>query len=232
MMGVSPWFYTSLPQFNKNWLWKGDSLWYTRWEQAIDFQPNYVQIISWNDYGESHYVGPINPSGIVSGANRYVDNMPHDGWRFILPYYISAYKAGTRNVGITQEGFAYWYRTTPKNNCDKGGTTCSTSDYPQVFQPAQCVDDYIYVVSLSNTAAQIEITIGGQVAGKGNVGKGAALFSAPFGGRQGPVTVKLIKGGTAFAQGTGPSISNNCPSDGKTNWNAWVGSAKLGGSRS
>ena len=44
MMGISPWFYTSLPQFNKNWLWKGDSLWYTRWEQAIDFAPDYVQV--------------------------------------------------------------------------------------------------------------------------------------------------------------------------------------------
>lgn len=44
MMGISPWFYTNLPQFNKNWLWKGDSLWYTRWEQAIDFQPEYVQV--------------------------------------------------------------------------------------------------------------------------------------------------------------------------------------------
>ena len=42
MMGVSPWFYTSLS--NKNWLWKGDSLWYTRWEQVLDFKPEFVQV--------------------------------------------------------------------------------------------------------------------------------------------------------------------------------------------
>lgn len=232
MMGVSPWFYTSLPP-TKNWLWKGDSLWYTRWEQVLDFNPQYVEIITWNDYGESHYIGPINTPGIVPGAVRYVNGMPHDGWRFILPYYISAYKAGTRNVPITQEGFTFWYRLTPKNisGCDTDGTTCSTTDYGQVFQPAQCIDDSIYVVSLSNTDAQIEISIGGQVAGKGNVSRGASIFSASFGGRVGAVTVKLVKGGAVFAQGTGQPISNSCPNGGM-NYNAWVGVAKRGGSRS
>jgi hypothetical protein len=34
MMPVSPWFFTNLPGYNKNWLWRGDSLWYDRWEQA------------------------------------------------------------------------------------------------------------------------------------------------------------------------------------------------------
>ncbi|KKA17141.1 Glucan endo-1,3-alpha-glucosidase agn1, partial [Rasamsonia emersonii CBS 393.64] len=28
MMPVSPWFYTNLPQWNKNWLWRGDDLWH------------------------------------------------------------------------------------------------------------------------------------------------------------------------------------------------------------
>lgn len=151
--------------------------------------------------------------------------MPHDGWRFILPYYISAYKAGNRNVPVTQEGLAYWYRLTPKNvnGCNTGGTTCSNT--PNSPQPAECIDDSIYVVSLSKSDAQVEISIGGQVAGKGNVKKGASLFSASFGGRQGPVTVKLIKSGTVFAQGTGASISNSCPSGGM-NYNAWVGVAK------
>ena len=158
-------------------------------------------------------------------AKRYVEGMPHDGWRFILPYYISAYKAGTRSVPIPQEGFAYWYRLTPKANCDKGGTTCPLPNNPQAFEPAQCVDDTVYVASLSNSAAQVEIYINGEFAGRGDVGSGASLFSAPFAGRQGPVTVKLIKGGAVFAQATGASISNGCPPDGKTNWNAWVGSA-------
>lgn len=30
MMGVSPWFFTNLPLWNKNWLWRGDDLWFDR----------------------------------------------------------------------------------------------------------------------------------------------------------------------------------------------------------
>lgn len=48
MAPVSPWFYTNLPGYNKNWLWRGDSLWIHRWQQLIaaEFQPEFVQIIS------------------------------------------------------------------------------------------------------------------------------------------------------------------------------------------
>ena len=44
MMGVSPWFYTNLPAYNKNWLWRGDDLWYDRWQQAIEMQPELIEV--------------------------------------------------------------------------------------------------------------------------------------------------------------------------------------------
>lgn len=44
MMPVSPWFYTNLPQWNKNWLWKGAHLWTRRWEEVYYFQPELVQV--------------------------------------------------------------------------------------------------------------------------------------------------------------------------------------------
>jgi hypothetical protein len=50
MMGVSPWFYTNLKKWKKNWLWRGDDLWYDRWQQVLDVKPEYVEIISWNDF--------------------------------------------------------------------------------------------------------------------------------------------------------------------------------------
>lgn len=42
MMAVSPWFYTNLPGYHKNWLWKSDNLWYDRWMEAIYNEPEYV----------------------------------------------------------------------------------------------------------------------------------------------------------------------------------------------
>lgn len=40
MMPVSPWFYTNLPGFGgKNWVWRGDNLWYDRWSEILYNQP-------------------------------------------------------------------------------------------------------------------------------------------------------------------------------------------------
>jgi hypothetical protein len=39
---------------------------------------------------------------------NYVKDMPHDGWRETLPYYISMYKSGTATV--TEERLVSWSR--------------------------------------------------------------------------------------------------------------------------
>lgn len=52
MMAVSPWFYTNLP--SKNWLWKGDSLWYTRWEEVLSFNPEYVEVSTLDEVSHKH----------------------------------------------------------------------------------------------------------------------------------------------------------------------------------
>lgn len=44
MMPISPWFYTNLPQWHKNWLWRGDDLWHYRWQQIMHLQPAFVQV--------------------------------------------------------------------------------------------------------------------------------------------------------------------------------------------
>jgi len=37
-------FYTNLPQWDKNWLWRGDDLWHDRWQQIIEMQPSLVEV--------------------------------------------------------------------------------------------------------------------------------------------------------------------------------------------
>lgn len=39
MMPVSPWFFTNMPGYKKNWLWRGDDLWNDRWIQVVYNQP-------------------------------------------------------------------------------------------------------------------------------------------------------------------------------------------------
>ncbi|KAJ2972466.1 hypothetical protein NUW58_g9180 [Xylaria curta] len=121
MMGVSPYFYTNLPAFNKNWYSSSDSLWFDRWKQVFDINPAYIEIITWNDYGESSYINAPISRQIVAGAETYVAGFDHSAFRFVLPYFISAYKAGNPNVAVPREGALAWYRTTPATICSNGG---------------------------------------------------------------------------------------------------------------
>ncbi|KAI8286540.1 hypothetical protein K4K60_000331 [Colletotrichum sp. SAR11_57] len=45
MMPASPWFYTNLPGYNKNWLWRGDDLWHDRWIQIVYNQPEPIRFV-------------------------------------------------------------------------------------------------------------------------------------------------------------------------------------------
>ncbi|KAF8911650.1 glycosyl hydrolase family 71-domain-containing protein [Gymnopilus junonius] len=77
MAAVSPWFFTHYgpDSWNKNWIYRSDDwLFVRRWEQLISMrdQIDMAQIISWNDYGESHYIGPVK--GAQPNSQAWVDD--------------------------------------------------------------------------------------------------------------------------------------------------------------
>lgn len=235
MMPVSPWFYTNLPGYDKNWLWRGDDLWFTRWEQVFYVDPDYVEILTWNDYGESHYIGPLPPhsSGfdlftIGKAPFNYAANMPHDGWRKFLPYVIDTYKNGI--ASISQEGLVAWYRTQPAAACHPGGTTGNTaSQLQQEYNPAVVVQDKVFYSALLASAADVTVSFDGssQSGTWSNVptdGIGIYHGSVPFNGRTGNVVITLSRGGSVIAQINEQPITTNCINS-LENWNAWVGSA-------
>ncbi len=84
--------------------------------------PNLLRLTSvGNDYGESSYINAPISHQVVSGADTYVTGFDHTAFRFVLPYFISAYKAGNADVSIPTEGAVAWYRTTPATICSDGG---------------------------------------------------------------------------------------------------------------
>ena len=162
MMGLSPWFYTDLPQYSKNWLWHADSLWHTRWLQTISQAPTFVQIISWNDYGESHYIGPVRPSGVVNGA-WYVDSAhTHEAWLALLPKYIAAYRSGSTAplTAAASDKLVYWYKTNPIASGSDGGTVGNNPNYQRTYPPGDLSGDLIFFTAQLSAPADISVTIG------------------------------------------------------------------------
>ncbi|PYH35104.1 glycoside hydrolase family 71 protein [Aspergillus neoniger CBS 115656] len=234
MMPASPWFYTNLASYSKNWLWRGDSLWHDRWEQIWDLQPEWVEILTWNDYGESHYIGPIREDAIslmtTGGAPlNYIENMPHDGWRDLLPFAIDTYVKGNATLG--DEGIVTWYRPNPSESCGTGGTTGNTASEGQtLYPPAEVAENKIFYSAMLHSHANVSVTVGGTSLGatwaKHGRNSGAGLYhgAVEYGSATGKVVVSITRDGETLASVAGQSINATCVSD-LSNWNAWVGSS-------
>lgn len=235
MMPVSPWFFTNLPGFNKNWLWRGDELWDVRWAQVMEVQPDFVQILTWNDYGESHYIGPVieKELGLFESAKapvNYVRGISHDGWRKFLPFYVQLYKTGQVPADI-KEGVAAYYRTAPALACPSGGTSGNDEGHGEVeVPPEQLMGDNVFYSALlkSDEGVTVTVSIGGKeqtgvfnrvpAAGAGT--PGVYMGSVPFGGNTGDVVVTVSRGGQEVGKAEGgKGISTQCENN-VQNWNA------------
>jgi hypothetical protein len=243
MMPVSPWFFTNMPGFRKNWLWRGDDLWYDRWISVLTLQPEFVQIISWNDYGESHYIGPAPQldSGYEAFDKlrgdppfNYAKDVPHNGWRLFLPYLISLYKTGTASV--TREGVVAWYRQTEASACPSGDTTGNTATQLQfTHSPGDLARDRIFFDALLGSSATVSVTIGGKAVAANweelnTPAGGVGIYhgSVSFKGLSGSVVITISRGGTTVVQLTGQPILSKCP-NAVQNWNPYVGLKEAAG---
>jgi len=232
MMPVSPWFYADT--YGKNWIWNTDQLWPLRWQQVYSVNPDYLELLTWNDWGESHYLGPLSQyaNAYPSGSEVYTFNpkIVHDAWLNDLPYYIAKYKAGGAEPSNYNEHVTFWYRLNPKNACGTGGTTCNpppafggTNTYP----PTDCALDQVNFSVFTPGKAVVTVTIGGVSTTKSASSAGLFTSSVPFNGNTGAVSISVsINNGARTLSQKGPNISNDCSgSDNHVDWNAWVGAA-------
>uniref|UniRef100_A0A914Y579 Glycoside hydrolase family 71 protein n=1 Tax=Panagrolaimus superbus TaxID=310955 RepID=A0A914Y579_9BILA len=158
MAPISPWFYSHVwgNGWSKNWLYHSEMLLPTRWQQIISLNPDMVEIITWNDYSESHYICSIGadlPTG-MQGINQQVNQpqrMVHDAWLELSKHYIQWYKNGQRPA-VTQDQFYWWYRIHPKNNVN--------GDVPQYRNDANdCVTVHTIVKSVTPRGGKYKMIV-------------------------------------------------------------------------
>ncbi|KAG9007238.1 hypothetical protein FRB93_008061 [Tulasnella sp. JGI-2019a] len=216
IMSVSPWQFKNLGDPN-NWVELSDTLWNYRWQQAASqVIPDIVEIVTWNDYGESHYIGDINPNvNLGTLAPNYVNGFDHSQWRVVAQYYISWYKNGVAPA-VTTDKVVFWYRAHPK------GVTCSTGTLPR---NAAYPVDAVFAMAILNDSATITLDIGSNHY-QWNAGPGVSMGSVPFPTQDSQIPfIQIIKNGVVVKSGYGSTyVTKSCS---YYNFNPWVGILSL-----
>jgi glucan endo-1,3-alpha-glucosidase len=158
MAPLSPWFYTHvwMPTLIKHFIYGSEILLPERWQQIISLQPDFVEIITWNDYSESTYVCSISSDlPLYMGGINAMINLPqpmhHEAWLNLSKHYIQWYKNNIR-PNLTNDQFYWWYRIYPKSNL--------TGDAPPYWNDAQdCVVVHSIVKSVTPNGGQYTMMI-------------------------------------------------------------------------
>ncbi|KDQ55491.1 glycoside hydrolase family 71 protein [Jaapia argillacea MUCL 33604] len=154
MANFSPWFFThyGANSFNKNFIFRADDWHFShRWELIIANRDvvGLVEAVTWNDFGESHYLGPRH--GDQAGSEAWTNGYDHTDWLDLLSYYIEAYKTGIY-PSIEKDRIFLWARLSPAaaNAPDSVGK-------PNHWDWTQ---DYLWAVVLLTAPAQVQLSCG------------------------------------------------------------------------
>ncbi|OWZ77169.1 glucan endo-1,3-alpha-glucosidase agn1 [Cryptococcus neoformans Bt85] len=187
MAPVAPCFFTyySPSTYNKDWIYRSDDwLLARRMEQIISMRNSFdmAEIISWNDYGESHYIGPIRAD--QPNSQGWTNGMPHTAWLSLIAYYAPAFKTGSYPSASDQ--MIFWTRPHPKA-ANPTAPTCARPSY------WNNTDDILYVWVALKAAATVTITSGSNT---GSWYLPAGVSKIGIASAAGSITGKIVRSGT------------------------------------
>jgi glucan endo-1,3-alpha-glucosidase len=122
-----------------------------QWNWILQNQPDWVEIVTWNDLNESTYINPL------AAPDQYYSSPPkrytHAGYLELSKQYISWYKTGVAPA-INQDSLFYFYRTHSTN------AVASDIKDIQVTNLLGDVQDVIYNTLFLTAPAQLNVMSG------------------------------------------------------------------------
>ena len=191
---------------SQNWYRRGELALAERIPQVLSLQPDFLQIQTWNDAGESSYIGNVWPDTIGANCAAYTDNFDHTGWQALIAPFIAAYKSGAKEVdeilplnGTAATG-VFWYRSI----LTSAPCTSDPLGKPSNWENAEDVVNVAVLLSAAAVGAKINVYSGGTLIGSETGVVGLNAWSIP-GLQTGSVSVEvtLRTGSTALISGTG-----------------------------
>lgn len=149
---------------------------------ALDTLPEFVEIQTWNDAGESHYISELHTEGLTSDIMAYAndDDFPHTGWQSLFKSFIAAYKAGVDASGMrppsgTDAIGSLWYRTI----LTTASCSSDTLGKPSGSGAAKDAVNWAIVVNDGVSAVKAQVYSGGTQIYSGALSTGLNYFSTP-----------------------------------------------------
>lgn len=192
MGAVSPFFYTHFApnSWNKNWLYRSDDwLYCQRWEDLIAMRDRVrqVEILTWNDYGESSHIGPIH-GALPQNSGDWVNGLDHQGLNVLTQYYATAYKTG-QYPAITKDTLIAWTRPHSYNANASRDPVSKPTGY-------DWTTDYVWAVVLATGDSTVTLTSGSNTQ---TFSIGAGLTKLKIPNAVGGVTGSITRNGNTVA---------------------------------
>ncbi|OCF37162.1 hypothetical protein I316_01069 [Kwoniella heveanensis BCC8398] len=160
MAPVSSWFFTHFGKevpWSKNWLFKSETLWKDRWDQMLELgdQVDFIEIVTWNDYGESHNVANWGGNHSDDGSSKWSKGLEHLPMLDLSLPYIKAWKAGRKSPIVDKDQVVYWYRPHLKSaSCD------DTDNFGSKPTGWEYTEDTVFVTTMTKLGGTVKVTSG------------------------------------------------------------------------
>ncbi|KAI0151596.1 glycoside hydrolase family 71 protein [Xylariaceae sp. FL1272] len=209
-----------------DWYRVGETNLPERMNQILQLAPEFTEVITWNDAGESHYISNCWPETLIEEEFAYGNSTenPHDGWQPLISSFIAAFKAGASDTSamVPPSGSpfvgAMWYRSILKSCANNGGSA------PPGAGAAIDAVDYAVVLPEGSEGYQIRVTSGGQVLRTDDVSAGLS-YNSIAGMVVGSQLLELLDGsGNVVASATSKKEVTDQPTNGFCNFNYYVDS--------
>lgn len=172
-----------------------------QWKSIVENQPDWVEIVTWNDFNES-YICPVD-AACLSSAGRSPDKVPaylkgrsdHSGYLELCRHYMDWYKTGKEPP--LRDALFYFYRRHPKDAVAK-------DDRPVTALHGE-VQDVLYLTSMMTSAAQLQVASGSS-SSVHPLEPGIRHLRVPF--STGPQKFTVLRNGKTILSQEGPPIAS------------------------
>jgi len=169
------------------------------WQSIIQNQPDWVDIVTWNDFNESTYVSPVDTAGTYEPSVYPPTRFTHKGFLELSKHYITWFKTGSEPP-INQDALFYFYRT---------HSWWAHPWNPGEVTVAWCIgdlEDMIYLTTFLTSPAELHVTSGTNQT-VSIVSNSVQSVDIPF--SAGIQRFELWRSGSPLLKLSGPMITNN-----------------------